>query len=211
LSCFTLSSSPLFGLADGDWSLVFVLLFTFVFVFVFVLLFVVPFVDEPPVAPLPDVVPVIEPLLVPEVEPLVFVLLLTFVFVLTLLFTFESALLEPVLGEALGLEVVVPCVESVLCVPEPTFVDEDWLVDVVWSPEPTLLDEFWLPEPMFVLGLTLVFGLIVTEPLGVLPETLGVVDVPVCAVAGPKPATIAASEAAAMVAYRCFIRDPPRV
>jgi len=58
---------------------------------------------------------------------------------------------SPIVGDALGLEVVAP----------------------------TLLDEFWLPVPMFVLGLTLVlgltFGLMVTEPPpGVVPVTLGV-------------------------------------
>jgi len=44
-------------------------------------------------------------------------------------------------------------------VPEPTFVELDWLVVVVWSPEPTFELLFWLPVPMFVLGLTFVFGL----------------------------------------------------
>jgi hypothetical protein len=38
--------------------------------------------------------------------------------------------------------VVVPCDESVDCVPEPTLVELLWFVDVLWSPEPTLLDEF---------------------------------------------------------------------
>jgi hypothetical protein len=81
----------------------------------------------PPITAPPDVVPVVEPLVVPVDDPLgealgdvvlVFWLLLTFV--LVLLFTFESLV---VLGEALGLDVVVPCVESVDCVPEPALVD----------------------------------------------------------------------------------------
>jgi hypothetical protein len=69
---------------------------------------------------------------------------------------------------------------------------------------------------MFVLGLTLVFGLIVSdEPPGVVPVTLGVDEsldvVPptpgsaVCAAADPMPMTSAASDAAAIVAYPCFI------
>jgi hypothetical protein len=79
-----------------------------------------------------------------------------------------------------------------------------------------LLEEFWFPVPMFVLGLTLVFGLtVMDEPPGVVPLTLGVDEslgvVPpapgsaVCAAAGPMPMTSAASDAAAMDAYPCFI------
>jgi hypothetical protein len=44
-------------------------------------------------------------------------------------------------------------------VPEPTLVELDWLVVVVWSPEPTFELLFWLPVPMLVDGLTFVFGL----------------------------------------------------
>jgi hypothetical protein len=110
----------------------------------------------------------------------------------------------------------VPCDESVDWVPEPTLVELLWFVDVLWSPEPTLLEEFWFPVPMFVLGLTLVFGLtVIEEPPGVVPLTLGVDEslgvVPptpgsaVCAAAGPMPTTSAASDAAAMDAYPCFI------
>jgi hypothetical protein len=110
---------------------------------------------------------------------------------------------------------------SVDCVPDPTFVELLWFVDVLWSPEPTLLDEFWLPVPMFVLGLTLVFGLtVIDEPPGVVPVTLGVDEslgvvpptpgsVVVCAAAGPMPITSAASDAAAIVAYPCFILLTP--
>lgn len=122
--------------------------------------------------------------------------------------------LEPKVGLALGLEVVVPCEVSVDCVPEPTFVELLWFVDVLWSPEPTLLEVFWLPVPMFVLGLTFVFGLtVIDEPPGVLPLTLGVDEsvapVVTCAAAGPIPMTNAASDAVAIDAYRCFMLDPP--
>ena len=69
-------------------------------------------------------VPLVAPL------PLVFRFWFTFVLVLTLVL---SVVLEPdVDGLALGLSVVVvaPCALSVVCVPEPTLVDELWLVDV---------------------------------------------------------------------------------
>src|SRR3954468_11487657 len=69
---------------------------------------------------------------------------------------------------------------------------------------------------MFVLGLTLVFGLTgIDAPPGEVDESLGVdesLDVAppapgsvVCAAAGPMPTMSAASDAAAIVAYFCFI------
>jgi hypothetical protein len=69
---------------------------------------------------------------------------------------------------------------------------------------------------MFVLGLMLVFGLTVTEePPGVVPLTLGVGELVVsgvvtCEAAGPVPMTNAASDAAAIDAYRYFMLDPLR-
>jgi hypothetical protein len=142
-----------------------------------------------------------------------FVFVLVFALILVFVFVLPSVLdVSPVAGEALGLELVAPCEVSVDWVPEPMFVELDWLVEVDWSPEPTLLDEFWLPVPMFVLGLTLVFGLIVTAPpLGVVPVTLGVLDgsgVDTCAAAGPMPRTNAASEAAAIETYGRVMQIP---
>jgi hypothetical protein len=129
------------------------------------------------------------------------VFVLAFVFVsLTFVFVFMVPLAlsvpEPMLGLALGL-VVASCVEEVDWLPEPTLVDDDWLVDVDRSPEPTLLLEFWVPVPRFVGGLTLVFGLIVTLPLGVLSEPLPVPSLPeLWAIAGPIPIISAATDPA---------------
>jgi hypothetical protein len=80
-------------------------------------------------------VPEPEPDIVPdevsdEVPLLRFVLSLVFWFVFVLTFVLRLSFAEPWLGLALGLEVV-PCVESVDCVPEPVLVELLWFVDVL--------------------------------------------------------------------------------